>query len=150
VPEVSSFFGDKSVTVNGLTSQAPQFDIRKITTQVLIPNANTLVMGGLVKDTPQESFTKVPILGDIPWLGYAFRSESKIMDKVNLLIFLTPTIVQDTDFRPTTTDFLKSLPKKQKSPVDPSSKWASSKPRNWSDPKNTDPTQDVLNQKSTD
>jgi len=150
VPEVSSFFGDKSVTVNGLVSQAPQFDVRRITTQVLIPNANTLVMGGLVKDTPQESFTKVPILGDIPWLGYAFRSENKTMDKVNLLIFLTPTIVQDTDFRPTTTDFLKSLPKKQKSPVDPNSMWESSKPRNWSNPENTDATQDVLNQKSTD
>jgi type II secretory pathway component GspD/PulD (secretin) len=150
VPEVSSFFGDKTVIINGLQSQAPQFDVRKITTQVLIPNANTLVMGGLVKDSPQESFTKVPVLGDIPWLGYAFRSESKSVDKVNLLIFLTPTIVQDSDFRPTTTEFLKSQPKIQKPMVDANSMWESSKPRNWSNPGNTDPTASVIDQKTTE
>jgi type II secretory pathway component GspD/PulD (secretin) len=135
VPEVSSFFANVSVTVNGLTSQAPEFDTRHIETQVLIPNANTLVMGGLVKDNPQASYTKVPILGDIPILGFAFRSENKSLDKDNLLIFITPTIIKDADFKPNTSDFLNSRPARMKSPMNPNTWWDSAKPRgDWSNP----------------
>ena len=135
VPEVSSFFANETVTVNGLTSQAPEFDTRHIETQVLIPNANTLVMGGLVRDDPQASYTKVPILGDIPILGYAFRSESKSLDKDNLLIFITPTIIKDADFKPSTSDFMDSRPPQMKSPMNPNNWWDSGKPRgDWSNP----------------
>src|SRR5208282_3873641 len=102
IPDVSSFFGTVTKSVAGEIFQADEFDSRHIETQVLIPNAHTLVMGGLVQDNPNASYTKVPILGDIPVLGLAFRSESKSMQKDNLLIFITPTIVQDADFKPTT------------------------------------------------
>ena len=71
----------------------------------MIPNGNTLVMGGLVQDEPTASYTKVPFLGDIPVLGWAFHSESKTMSKDNLIIFLTPTIVKDADFQPTDDNF---------------------------------------------
>ena len=149
-PQVSSFFATVTKTVGGFINQADEFDSRAIDTQVLIPNANTLVMGGMVKDSPTATYTKVPLLGDIPILGYAFRSENKTMDKQNLLIFITPTIIRDTDFQPTATQFMQSRPIKEKEPLDPNSAWDSGKPRDWSNPKNTDPTQVIINQKTTD
>jgi type II secretory pathway component GspD/PulD (secretin) len=140
IPEVSSFFGKDTETIGGgqngvQTFTADIFDTRRIETQVMIPNANTLVMGGLVKDNPNASYTKVPILGDIPILGWAFRSESKTLDKDNLIIFITPTILQDSDFQPTTTDFLKSQPNTMKSPMNPNTMWDGAEPRgDWSNP----------------
>jgi type II secretory pathway component GspD/PulD (secretin) len=134
-PDVSSFFGTATKTIAGQTYQADIFDSRHIDTQVLIPNANTLVMGGLVKDDPNSTYTKVPLLGDIPALGYLFRSESKSLDKDNLLIFITPTILKDSDFNPTATDFLKTQPITSKSPMNPNTLWDGAKPRgDWSNP----------------
>ena len=74
----------------------------------MIPSGNTLVLGGLIQDDVRNQTTKVPFLGDIPGIGYAFRSEAKQRNKGNLLIFITPTIVQDDDFLQTKTDFLKT------------------------------------------
>jgi len=149
-PQISSFYATVTKTVGGLVNQADEFDSRTIDTQVLIPNANTLVMGGMVKDSPTANYTKVPLLGDIPIIGLAFRSENKMMDKQNLLIFITPTIIKDTDFQPTATTFMNSRPIKEKEPLDPNSAWDSGKPHDWSNPKNTDPTQVIINQKTTD
>jgi type II secretory pathway component GspD/PulD (secretin) len=140
-PVVSSHFNDEIVTVaggggNSSSSYAvPIFDYRKIDSQVMIPNGNTLVMGGLVQDNPTASYTKVPVLGDIPGLGWAFRSENKSMTKDNLIIFLTPTIIRDSDFQPATTDFLKSKPITMKSPMNPNTIWDGAQPRgDWSNP----------------
>ena len=132
-PTVATFFGYATLSAQGATSQAPQFDTRTLDTQVLIPNANTLVMGGLVDDNPGETSTKVPILGDIPFLGAAFRSETKSMSKDNLIIFITPTIVKDADFRPMKTTYLNTNPD-IKSPVrfDEHSAWDTTKPADWS------------------
>jgi general secretion pathway protein D len=138
-PEVSSVFDTVKQIVAGVENDAFEFDVRKVSTQVLIPNANTLVMGGFIKDNTKSIYTKVPIMGDIPILGYAFRSENKGLDKDNLLIFITPTIVQDTDFRPAATKFLQSSPLGPKSPMNPNTMWNSAKPRDWSNPTNTDP-----------
>jgi type II secretory pathway component GspD/PulD (secretin) len=142
---VSSFFGNFSQTVGGGTSggnqtlTAPVFDVRTFTTQVLVHNQNTLVMGGLVQDNPQSTTTKVPFLGDIPLLGYAFHSENKSATKDNLLVFITPTIVKDTDFQtpmPESTVFLKSDPNTKLSTImDPNSMWDSTQPHDWSNPK---------------
>ena len=148
-PNVETFFGYKDLTASGAESQAPIFDLRSMDTQVLIPNANTLVMGGLVDDNPTDSGTKVPVLGDIPFLGAAFRSSSKIGDKKNLLIFITPTILQDSDFHPTTTDFLNAQPLQRPQTLNPNSIWDSTQPHNWADPENTDPEQKILNQPAT-
>jgi type II secretory pathway component GspD/PulD (secretin) len=136
VPDVSSFFGKDTQTIGpGQTISADIFDQRHIETQVLIPNAHTLVMGGLVQDNPNASYTKVPILGDIPILGLAFRSESKSMQKDNLLIFITPTILQDADFKPTTSDFLNSSPRTMKDPMNMNTWLDSAQPRgDWSNP----------------
>jgi type IV pilus assembly protein PilQ len=135
VPDVSSFFQTVTKNVGGAIYQADEFDSRHFETQVLIPDNNTLVMGGLVKDSPNASYTKVPVLGDIPGLGYVFRSETKSLDKDNLLIFITPTIVKDTDFSSSSTDFLKSKPNEMKSPMNPNTMWDGAKPRgDWSNP----------------
>jgi len=135
IPDVSDYFGPAQQTIAGQVYTADIFDARHIETQVLIPNAHTLVMGGLVTDNPTAQYTKVPVLGDIPGLGWAFRSENKSLDKRNLLIFITPTIVQETDFRPTSTDFLKSRPNTVKSPMNPNTIWDGPKPRgDWSNP----------------
>ena len=150
VPEVSDDAGPLSLTVAGTLNQAEMYDVRKVRTQVLIPNANTLVMGGFIRDNTKNNYTKVPILGDIPVLGYAFRSEGKNLDKDNLLIFITPTIVQDNDFQPTTTSFLQSSPMGPKSPMNPRTPWNSSKPYDWSNPKNTDPYYNVASPPSFD
>ncbi len=142
-PNVSSYFGKDTESVgSGGTVSADIFDQRHIETQVLIPNAHTLVMGGLVQNNPSVSTTKVPILGDIPGLGLAFRSESKSMVKDNLLIFITPTIVRDQDFKPMTTDFLNSVPRTMKDPMNMHSWWDSSQPRgDWSNPLPADKSQ---------
>ncbi len=107
------------------------FNTREIVTSVLIPSGNTLVMGGLIQDEIHNGNTKVPLLGDLPFLGLLFRSDTKNRTKSNLLVFLTPTIVQDEDYQLTRTDFLKS-----KVPVNDSiegdwSAWDSGKPINW-------------------
>ena len=128
-PEVSRVFDTVTKVINGSTSQADEYDIRKIDTQVMIPSGHTLVLGGLVQDDTRTANTKVPILGDIPGLGRAFRSDSKSRQKNNLLVFITPTIVQDDDFQPTKSNFLKtpmgSIEDK------PWSAWDSGKPVDW-------------------
>ncbi|HVV71224.1 MAG TPA: hypothetical protein VHI52_06970, partial [Verrucomicrobiae bacterium] len=107
---------------------------------VLIPSGNTLVLGGLVQDDVRTGNTKVPVLGDIPVVGYLFRSDTKSRQKSNLLVFLTPTIVQDSDFHPTKTKFLKTpIPQSDTLEGDWSS-WDTGKPRDWSQP---DPPVDV-------
>src|SRR5206468_2153128 len=105
-------------------------DIRRIETQVLIPSGNTLVMGGLVSDDHAKGYTKVPGLGDIPFLGAAFRHESKSQTKKNLIIFITPTIVQNEDFQPAETSFLKT--KMTEGDKMEFGAWDSGKPQDWS------------------
>jgi type II secretory pathway component GspD/PulD (secretin) len=144
IPDVSSFAGNFTETIpntgsSGGSSEVsvPTFEDRNITTQVLIPNANTLVLGGLVQDNPTANYTKVPLLGDIPGMGFFFRSENKAEDKENLLIFITPTILKDTDFQSATDsgDFLKSKPVLMKDPMNPKTDWDSPMPGgDWSNP----------------
>ncbi len=140
-PEVSDHFADVTVTVPGgagnpsFSYPVPEFDRRRIESQVMIPNGNTLVMGGLVQDNPSATYSKVPFLGDIPGLGWAFKSESKSMSKDNLIIFLTPTIVQDADFQPTESTFLQSKPRTMMSPMNPHKPWDGAEPAtDWSNP----------------
>jgi type II secretory pathway component GspD/PulD (secretin) len=135
IPDVSSFFEAESVTIGGATYTADIFDQRHLETQVLIPTAHTLVMGGLLQDNPNSQYSKVPFLGDIPVLGLAFRHEQKSLVKDNLLIFITPTIVKDEDFKATTSDFLTSEPRTMKDPMDPHTMYDSAEPRgDWSNP----------------
>jgi len=77
----------------------------------------------------------VPFLGDIPGLGWAFHSESKSMSKDNLIIFITPTIVKDSDFRPETSTFLQSKGNTMRSPMNPHHIWDGAEPETgWNNP----------------
>ena len=108
-PEISRVVPDHPSSrkiVAGKINEADVFASSSIETSVMVPSGNTLVMGGLVSDSTQKSYTKVPFLGDIPGLGYAFRKESKAREKANLIIFLTPTIIEDADMQPYRTEFL--------------------------------------------
>jgi Flp pilus assembly secretin CpaC len=108
-PEISRVLPDHPSgrkIVQGRINEADVFSTSRIETSVMVPSGNTLVMGGLISDSTQKSYTKVPFLGDIPGLGYAFRKEGKAREKANLIIFLTPTIIEDADFQPYRTDFL--------------------------------------------
>jgi len=131
-PEVSRVFDtvSKNLGAQGVF-QADEYDIRRIETRVMIPSGNTLVMGGMVQDDVRNGNTKVPILGDIPIFGYLFRSDTKSRQKSNLLVFLTPTIVQDEDFQPTPSTFLKNPVPTKDSVEGDWSAWDSGKPKDW-------------------
>ena len=119
---------------NNVFLTADEYDVRRTETHVMIPSGNTLVLGGMVQDEAKDQTTKVPVLGDIPVLGHAFRSNSKSRNKVNLLIFITPTIVTDEDYQPTRTDYLKSPVPLSDSVDGEWSAWDSGKPLDWSKP----------------
>jgi general secretion pathway protein D len=134
VPEVSNLDGVDRQVVNGLPNEANIYAIRKIETHVMIPSGTTLVMGGLVNDTKTKAYVKVPLLGDLPGLGMAFRKESSDRKKSNLLIFVTPTVIDEAAFTASTTsqDFLKS--KVSQRPEGELSAWDSAKPHDWTKP----------------
>jgi type IV pilus assembly protein PilQ len=126
--------GPKFVTkVADAENQVDSFFTRKIETAVLIPSGNTLVMGGLISDESLNSNVKVPLLGDMPVLGYAFRKDSKERNRQNLIVFITPTIVKDNDFQPAQSTFLKSTGDSEAH--EEWSAWDSGKPYDWSRPK---------------
>lgn len=68
---------------------------RSMETTTIAHDEQTLVIGGLVRDNITLSERKVPLLGDIPMLGWLFRSQSRSVEKLNLLVFLTPHLVRD-------------------------------------------------------
>ena len=133
VPEVSNIDSKDQQVINGQVNSANIYAIRRIETHVVVPDGATLVMGGLVSDSTTKSYTKVPMLGDIPGLGLAFRHENKTRTKQNLLVFLTPTIVTDADYQPTKSEFLKNHPPDR--PDKAESAWDSGKPKTWGKPK---------------
>ena len=134
VPEVSNIDGVDKQVLNGTENTANIYAIRRIETSVMIPSGNTLVMGGLVNDTRTKSFTKVPLLGDIPFAGLAFRKEGKTRNKQNLLIFVTPTIVDDGDFQANTSGRVFLQSRATESPEPKESAWDSGKPHDWTQP----------------
>ena len=135
VPEVSRNAGTVSKVIGGQVFQADEYDVRRVETRVMIPSGNTLVMGGMISDSVNKGNTKVPILGDIPVLGYLFRSDTKSRLRQNLLIFITPTIVQDQDFQPTKSNFMKTPVPTSDQVEGEWSAWDSGKPKDWSKPK---------------
>jgi general secretion pathway protein D len=68
---------------------------RTAQTTVIIRDSNTLVLGGIIGDDIQDSVYKIPLLGDIPGLGWLFKTESHLKSRVNLYIFLTPRIIRN-------------------------------------------------------
>lgn len=71
-------------------------DTRRVETQVLVENGGTVVIGGIYEQVERDRENKVPLLGDIPILGYAFKNKERQNDRSELLVFLTPRVVTDT------------------------------------------------------
>ena len=81
------------VTSGGVN--VPSIDTREISTQVLVNDGQTVVLGGILETTRRDTETKVPYIGDIPILGRLFKTTSKQNDKAELLIFVTPKILRE-------------------------------------------------------
>lgn len=81
---------------SGTGGAVPTIDTTQLTTQVLVGNGETVVLGGVFRTEDVESVSKVPFLGDIPYLGNAFKSKSSQKTKTETLIFITPRILADT------------------------------------------------------
>ena len=73
----------------------PSIDTREITTQVLVNDGQTVVLGGILETERRDTVNKVPFLGDVPGLGWLFRSKGKTDNKDELLIFVTPKILRE-------------------------------------------------------
>lgn len=75
------------------TSAGPAIDTKQIQTKVLVENGGTVVIGGIYVQTLQDARDKIPLLGDIPLLGTLFRHDSKLDEKREMLIFISPRIM---------------------------------------------------------
>lgn len=73
----------------------PSIDTRAVETQVLVNDGQTVVLGGIYETVRRETVNKVPFLGDIPGVGFLFRSTQKVENKAELLIFVTPRILTE-------------------------------------------------------
>jgi len=93
-PEISNKVGDAAFTFGGATVVSPIIDKRTLDSNVLIKSGDTLAIGGLLQDEQGKGATKVPVLGDIPILGYLFQEKLNERTKRNLLVFVTPTVIK--------------------------------------------------------
>ena len=73
----------------------PILDVRNLRTQILVENGETAVLGGIFEQSTSTNVTKVPLLGDIPFLGHMFKKTQRIDNKTELLVFITPRIIKD-------------------------------------------------------
>jgi type IV pilus assembly protein PilQ len=80
---------------SGTGGLIPSIDTREVQTQVLVQNGETVVLGGVYQQTQNYSVTKVPLLGDIPLLGYLFRTNQTVNNKRELLVFISPKILSE-------------------------------------------------------
>ncbi len=84
-------------SVSKITSNGePAIDTNNITTQAMVENGGTLILGGIYEEDNSISENKIPLLGDIPLIGYLFKTKSRSNTKSELLIFITPRIVPNT------------------------------------------------------
>jgi len=81
--------------VGGGTGSFVQINTKHVKTEVLVENGGTVVIGGIYEQNDRTDITKVPLLGDIPYLGRLFRNDATISAKTELLVFITPRIVNE-------------------------------------------------------
>lgn len=97
-PEISTLTAE-TVPISD-TIDAPVFATRAAETGVVVPDGKTVVIGGLMEDSKSKSDKRIPILGDIPLIGNLFKDQTNSKSKTELLIFLTPHVVQnDTELQ---------------------------------------------------
>jgi type IV pilus assembly protein PilQ len=86
----------KKEKVGQIFAGVPSIDTQNITTQVLVANGETAVLGGIYEQTERNDVEKVPFFGDIPIIGNAFKKRTRQDDKTELLIFITPKIMDES------------------------------------------------------
>ena len=94
-PEVSSVTGFR-----GDQSDLPVVSTRQAETTVRLKDGSTVVIGGLLNEERTSTVTKVPLLGDVPWLGALFRHENSSLTKRDLVIEVTPHLLPDVEAPP--------------------------------------------------
>jgi len=87
--EISAVKNDKGQAIDLVTTK------RSAKTSIVVKDKETVVIGGLIQDSEDVNVSKVPFLGDIPGLGWLFKTTTKTRKKTNLMILLTPSIVRD-------------------------------------------------------
>ena len=84
-------------TAPGTSNAGPTTNKRSIESNVVVDDGQILVLGGLIEDTYTDEKSKVPLLGDIPYVGALFRSELRKKKRTNLMVFLRPTVLRDSE-----------------------------------------------------
>lgn len=92
--EISKLIPNSTITLG--TSDVVT-DRRKLRATIIVDNTQTVVMGGLLQDDIKKVESKIPFLGDIPFLGHLFRNKADTREKKNLMLFIKPTIMRDSD-----------------------------------------------------
>jgi type II secretory pathway component GspD/PulD (secretin)/tetratricopeptide (TPR) repeat protein len=92
VPQAQSVGGSVGIPLTAVLP-LPRIRVRQVTTSAIVWDGQTIVLGGLISEDVSRVKDKIPFLGDIPWIGGLFRSESNVTAKKNLVIFVTPTII---------------------------------------------------------
>ena len=87
----------KETAAVGTSNAGPSTTKRSIESQVVVDDGQIIVLGGLIEDRFIENNSKVPLLGDIPYLGALFRSESREKRRTNLMVFLRPVVMRTQD-----------------------------------------------------
>jgi general secretion pathway protein D len=91
--EISTLTGEIVQTSDSVAQ--PIIAKRTALTRVVVPDRKTIIIGGLMEDQNTETITKVPWIGDVPWLGKLFQRRIESKSKTELMIFLTPNVVQE-------------------------------------------------------
>ena len=91
--KISMLVGINKDTIGMKTEQGYAIDTKNLSSEVTVENGGTAIIGGIFQTTERDDEIKVPLLDDIPLIGHLFRHKSKLADKTELLVFLTPTVL---------------------------------------------------------
>ena len=91
--KISMLVGINKDTIGMKTEQGYAIDTKNLSSEVTVENGGTAIIGGIFQTTERDDEVKIPLLGDIPLIGHLFRHKSKLADKTELLVFLTPTVL---------------------------------------------------------
>ena len=87
----------KDTAAVGTSNAGPSTTKRSIEGTVTVDDGQVLALGGLIEDTDSTTRSQVPLLGDLPYIGGLFRSESRARKRTNLMVFLRPVVMRDAE-----------------------------------------------------
>jgi general secretion pathway protein D len=84
------------VDAGGTSAVSPSVFERSINTEVIAQSGQTIILGGLISNNSSQKESKVPFLGDLPLIGALFRAQTQSGDKTELVIFVTPKVIESS------------------------------------------------------